>query len=406
MTPKNLNLYRSNRTERLVAALADVLRAPTGDAFARDVVVVHSQGLERWLSMQLAHHLDICANVAFQFPGDLLAEAVSAWDPQADLSGWASDRLLWSVHAELQRHLDRPDFAEVKRWLNDDGGPHIARRLVDLAARVATLFERYATYRAHEVVNWTASDGDWQHTLWVAVRDRMPGSDPATLCNGFIDALGGDAVDLGTLANRICVFSVSTLPPLHVRMLARLARHREVHLFVLAGTPMKREFEHPLLASMGTLNRDFQDAIDSADPPCVEPLGDLFEDPGADTMLHALQSDILHDRVGVARKLDGVANIRVHSCHSPIRQVQVLRDVLLELFEADHALQPREILVMTPDMETYAPLVQAIFADGEEWQRRDKHPGGLPAIPYRLADRGSVATNPAAGAPTDSGASL
>ena len=82
--------------------------------------------------------------------------------------------------------------------------------------------------------------------------------------------------------------------------------------------------------------------------------------------------------------------MQVHSCHGPARQVEVLREVLLGLLSDDETLEPRDILVMCPDIETYAPLIAADFGLGEVV------PGAHPAhrLRVRLADRSPVQTNP------------
>ncbi len=56
--------------------------------------------------------------------------------------------------------------------------------------------------------------------------------------------------------------------------------------------------------------------------------------------------------------------MQVHACHGPARQVEVLREVLLGLLADDPTLEPRDILVMCPDIESYAPLITAAFGTG------------------------------------------
>ena len=72
-------------------------------------------------------------------------------------------------------------------------------------------------------------------------------------------------------------------------------------------------------------------------------------------------------------------SLRVHSCHSPLREVEVLYDHLLDWFQRDPTLAPRDVLVMTPDIEAYAPFIQAVFDAPEEPGKR---------IPFSVADRG------------------
>ncbi|GAB6068859.1 hypothetical protein JCM13664_21800 [Methylothermus subterraneus] len=63
--------------------------------------------------------------------------------------------------------------------------------------------------------------------------------------------------------------------------------------------------------------------------------------------------------------------------HSPLRECQVLHDTLLGLLNADHSLEPEDILVLVPKIDSYAPYIEAVFGDD--------HPD-RPALPWHLAD--------------------
>ncbi|MFX0577424.1 exodeoxyribonuclease V subunit gamma [Nocardia nepalensis] len=114
------------------------------------------------------------------------------------------------------------------------------------------------------------------------------------------------------------------------------------------------------------------------------------------TLLAALQSGIRDDiwPPVPARFDDGT--VQVHSCHGPARQVEVLRECLLGLFAADHTLEPRDVLIMCPEVEAYAPLVRAAFGQktvgSVESVGDSAHPAHL--LRVRLADRGRGVTNP------------
>ena len=72
----------------------------------------------------------------------------------------------------------------------------------------------------------------------------------------------------------------------------------------------------------------------------------------------------------------------------------MLRDAILHLLEEDPDLEPRDIIVMCPDIEHFAPLIQATFgAHDEEGGRVD----GTRQLKIRLADRSLRQTNPVMG---------
>ncbi|MFG0320499.1 MAG: exodeoxyribonuclease V subunit gamma [Planctomycetota bacterium JB042] len=311
----------------------------------------------------------------------------------------------WSVLGALADLLGHPAFADVRRYLAAD--PDLETpRAHRFAGRVATLFDRYHAYRPDLCRRWRDGGGEgdgWQPVLWNAVRERLGGDDPAARAERFLERCAGAPLDAPGLPPRVSVFGVSMLPPLWVRLLAALARHVPVDLFVPAPSReywghvrtsrearrARREAAatgidpddlalddgHPLLAAFGRLGRDFQEALE--DETYVDAAGEaLFEAPGDASTLRAVQTDLLELRPATKRPADG--SIAVHACHSPMRQVEVLHDRLLALFAERTDLEPRDVLCMTPDLETFAPLVEAVFGTDRAEQE---------SIPFRIADQ-------------------
>ena len=55
-------------------------------------------------------------------------------------------------------------------------------------------------------------------------------------------------------------------------------------------------------------------------------------------------------------------SIQVHACHGPARQAEVIREAVLRLLQSDPTLEPRDILIMCPDLDVMAPLLSAAFS--------------------------------------------
>ena len=201
-----------------------------------------------------------------------------------------------------------------------------------------------------------------------------------------------------------------------------LARHVEIHLFVLSPTPeywgdvatdrearrsLKRDggaeldagkranelhldLGHPLLASFGKLGRDFHASLVEGGDLDFE-IGDLHAPPEGGTVLAGLQRDVYRlerpGRDGVPRRRleAGDRSLRVHACHGSMREVEVLCEELIASFEADPTLDPQDVVVMTPDIKHYAPYIEAVFGVRERSDRATTRGEG--EIPYRIADR-------------------
>lgn len=217
-----------------------------------------------------------------------------------------------------------------------------------------------------------------------------------------------DAFDL---PSRISFLGYTRLATADVMLLDALAVHREVHLWLphasptlwdalserAAEGPVRRaddpapiDAPNPLLISLGRDSRELQRMLHLASDVHDEHLDSTDERPGS--LLGWLQDDLVNNCSGAeSRKYDERdRSIQVHACHGKARQVDVLREVLVGLLEDDPTLEPRDILVMCPDIETYAPLIHAAFGLGGVVD--DGHPAHQ--LRVRLADRGSASTNP------------
>ncbi len=412
-----LHLHRAERADTLADALADVLADPPDDPFRAEVVAVPARGVERWLAQRLAHRLGataggdgVCAHVTFPAPADVVTAAVcGAVGLAPDDDPWHPARAVWPLLEVLDACAAEPWCAAL--------GAHLAgtRSRVAAAAHLAALFEGYAAHRPELLAAWRAGDdsgvpGDlvWQAELWRRLRARV-GTDPAERLATAVAALRATP-DLADLPARLSLFGPTRLPADHLAVLAALAHHRDVHLWLPhpspalwarmprgTGVPPRRADptadlpRHPLLASLGRDVRELQlrlatpaDAVDHhhAAPDTAG--------VGGTTLLARLQRDLRDDRAPAGEHVlaAGDRSVQVHACHGPHRQVEVLREVVLGLLAADPALEPRDVLVACPDVETFAPLVSAVFgldADGA-------HPGHRLAV--RLADRALRQVNP------------
>ncbi|MCB1918397.1 MAG: exodeoxyribonuclease V subunit gamma [Candidatus Competibacteraceae bacterium] len=399
--------HQGNRLENLTDQLAESLRHPLHSPLAREIIVTQSNGMARWLSLQLANRLGVCANIAFQFPAPFLWEmsrAVLRWLPPTS----AFDRpvLNWRVMALLRDLEAVPRFAPVRAWLGD-GDDDFRRH--ELACRIADCFDQYLIYRPDWITQWEEGQEDhWQAELW----RRLARGDEAhrtRVQNQLRTVLRQGQVDPRRLPERVAIVGVSALPPLYLDLLAELARYVEVHLFLLnpcreywgdiraerdlarLGEDIDPDAEYltvgnPLLASLGKQGRDFIDLLPGY--PRVE--SDHFVEPGSDSLLHCLQADILHLRERGTDEHPPLSlrpddrSLQIHVCHGPMREVEVLHDQLLDLLATQRDLRPSDIMVMAPDIARYGPLIEAVF-DAAPRERR---------IPFSVADQGLPVENP------------
>jgi exodeoxyribonuclease V gamma subunit len=415
-----LHLHRAERSDTLADALADVLATPAADPFTAEVVAVPARGVERWLTQRLAHRLGaasgrgdgVCAHVTFPAPGEVVAVAVEgATGVAADDDPWHPSRAVWPLLEVVDSCVGRPWCAPLTAHLGR------ARSRFAVVGHLAGLFATYATHRPELLDAWRAGDDAgvpadlrWQPEVWRALRARIGGPDPAERLTAAVTALQRDPA-LAALPERLSLFGPTRLPADHLVVLAALAAHRDVHLWVphpspalwariaeVADSVRTRRADptaelprHPLLGALGRDVRELQ--LRLAGVPGTDAHHPRPDEPPT-TLLRRLQRDLRDDVAPGGHELaPGDRSVQVHACHGPHRQVEVLREVVLGLLAADPTLEPRDILIACPDVETFAPLVSAAFGlDPDGGPGHPSHPGHRLAV--RLADRALRQVNP------------
>ncbi len=433
-----LHVHRSERADALVSMLGDLVAEPLDDPMTPEVVSVPTRGIERWLTQRLSARLGaspggqdgVCANIDFPFPGSLVNSALAlaaGTDPEAD--PWLPQRAVWPLMEVVEAHFDEEWLTPLAQHMRNSGTVEGSKRFSSIR-HVADLFDRYAVHRPDMLQRWVDGSPEedepaWQVELWRRLRDRIGRPSPA---ERLLHACGRlrDEPELLDLPPRLSLFGLTRLPASYLDVLEAMAAQRDVHLFLLHPSPALWDRlessvgpssrsvlrsqdptagapHNPLLASWGRDAREMQlvlgGAITHAAPVPAAP------GAGPRTLLQWIQDDVRADRApqeGDGRpQQDGRPllaadddSIRVHSCHGRGRQVEVLRDAILHLLEDDPTLEPRDIIVLCPDIEAYAPLIQATFgghdlSDGSEDTAHK--------LEIRLADRSLRQTNPVMG---------
>ena len=411
MPQTNLKLFTSNRLEILAGQLARVVRHPLPNPLEAEIIVVQSRGMERWISMELARINGVSANCSFPFPNAILENIFKITLPDLpEISPFEPDLVTFRLMQILSQDTALSEFDDLRAYLADDRHD---LKLYQLAAKLADLFDQYQVFRPDLLFSWEKSEEEkklpdvWQARLWRELARGREGLHRARLRENLLSAIRAGNIDPGRLPARITLFGISHLPLFHLQAFAELSRLIEINIFLISPCReywgdiishreiknLRRkdprvaeniEWYHfdrgnRLLASMGALGRDFFTLISDIDCEVIE----AFEEPPEDTVLNCLQADILNlrDRQGISESpllTEWDNSIQVHSCHSPMREIEVLHDNLLAMFESDTELLPKDIIVMTPDIETYAPYVQAVFNSQTDNSLR---------IPYSIADR-------------------
>ncbi|CAG8999173.1 MAG: RecBCD enzyme subunit RecC [Candidatus Celerinatantimonas neptuna] len=406
--------YQSNQLDVLAGLIGPLMRqAPLSNPLIAEQVLVQSPGMAQWLKFELAEQLGVSANIEFPLPSSFIWQMFyRVLDDIPEQTPFSKEAMAWRLMRLLPQQRSDDDFAPLFEYLGIEESTQ-ARKLWQLCQKIADLFDQYLVYRPHWMSEWeaghdlpeiTAHQG-WQPKLWrLLVDDTVTTiAQPYHRGNLFADFI--ERLSIGTpvagLPERIFIFGISALPPAYLRALEALAQHLDIHL--LFGNPSQAYWGdvrddltfsgNPLLASMGKLGRDYLSMLAEVEKQELDI--DLFVPAQGDSMLHQLQRDVLE----LENPIDPLAwessqhkravtrddhSISLSICHSARRELEVLHDQLLAMFEADEQLTPRDVIVMVPDINRYSPAIAAVFGSAGEthW------------IPYAISDRGACEESP------------
>lgn len=445
-----LTLHFANRQEALADLLTQALGRPGGHPFTPAEVIVPSMAMRRAVTLQVAQRFGVCANVRFSFLAQWLWEqgarvlttaapgtALPSRTADSAQAPWQPTLLAWRVLAALD---DSAWLAAHPRLAGYVALADPVTRL-DLAQRLASLVDQHITYRPDWLAAWSAgrsalpgavdADEAWQAALWRRLQTEIGGhGDAATQVDPMaahtfaaaLARLGDDSRSAPTLARlqqaglptTAHVFCLPTIAPVHLALLQQLARWVDLHIHAInpcaefwfdvvdprrlawlaaRGKAQHLEVGHPLLAAWGQQTQSQLAAlVDACGDGVVD---DTWMDPAPGrSLLAALQNSILtlQPPDPASLPLDPAdRSIELHVCHSLTRQLEVLHDQLLAVVAQPGAPALGDILVVVPDLDAAAPLIDAVFGTA---------PPQL-FLPFTITGRAVSQVNPAARALLD-----
>ena len=398
-----LYVHHSNRLETLARSLAQQVMTSTADPFEPRWVVVQNAGMGRWLSMQVAQLTGVAAHFKYLFPAELTWELLRRVLTIAEHNPCSIEVLRWRL---LQEFLQRSEQhqASLGHYLQtgqDDSAWQLAQQL-------AGVFDGYLFFRPDWVRAWESQASTelshWQEKLWQSVIGEPKLAHWVNLQTEFITKLADFPAE--QLPNPIIFFSIPALSPAYIELIAKVAEQVDIHFFIMNPSlhywgdlesqkrrmryqPSEQDYVsvgNPLLASWGVQGRDFIEILRNSEPYPQE-LENFFE-PSAHSLLQIVQSDILHLEASsevtasnqgldqeLAQDFELDRSISLHACHSPLREVEVLYDQLLAILEQHPDLTAAEVVVMSPDINAYAPFIESVFSSS------------VVALPFSIADQ-------------------
>ncbi|CAL1329023.1 exodeoxyribonuclease V subunit gamma [Candidatus Providencia siddallii] len=426
-------IYHSNQLFSLKNLIIDIIKNKQfSNPFEEEIIIVENFEISQWLQIELTKYFGITCNIHYKLPRDFILEMIYKILPDISKNNHYTKNLIkWRIITILPKIINNKKLKELKFYIKNDID---GRKLHQLSEKIANLFESYMIYRPKLITQWEKNklininnkNQSWQKKLWrelFVYRKTLEKKTQhlLTIHKIFIKFLSAPNYLKNFFPKRIFIYGISSLPPIYIQILNIISKYTDIYLmfknpckhflkynkYLLCLDITKQQKKpininkkekkiNPLLVSWGKLGNDFLKLITNIKN---SKKFFIFTDTNRLTLLENIKQDILDSKNNIQlgktiekyktsknkRLINLLDNtITFNSCYNIKKEIENLYEKLLEFFEKDNTLTPKDILVKVSNIEVYTPYIYAIFS-------KDKSEN---YIPFSILNKKPLKSNP------------
>ena len=411
----------------MAALIAQQLSIAPPKPFESIDIVVHTWSTSRWLSEQLAITNGVNAQIQFPFPRAYLRKIVQTLlDQHDDEDPWKAKKLVWPIIQLLPEFIQTENGQHLGEWLRKQNlkSNQLNKCEWQLARSIADAFDDYILYRPELVDRWITTTKEdfhyvterlpkssrWQPELFRLIDQEIKSEPFGKKVEEVIMKIKTKEIKKAILPAQLNFFGLSRLAPIQIKLIKAIASITNVQIFLITPCPdlwkrcvRKKDLlitewspssknnwlvDTPRIESnLGKMGAEFQNLLEGSGENQLSEQReiDLFASPTSlggnnkePSLLEQIQENLIqHDQqIPLKRKLND-SSLVFYPCPGKWREVQVVRDQIIQWLAEDSSLEPRDILIMTPQLKTFSPLISSVF--------NDKAATGI-ELPWRIAN--------------------
>ena len=413
-----IQLFVSNSLSQLANQLSEDLPLSKSGVFGQQQIVTQTEGMNNWLTIQIASQLGIAANNTFNKPNDMIAQ-IYYWLGGKNKPLLSADFIKWTVFELLSQANFIQKFPLIASYYSDND-----LKKISLSTKIADQFDQYQMYRPEIIAAWNQSTisniaDNWQQHLWITIQNQVKGKmlDKTGMIEYIVNALKKNENQqvLFSRVPQLQFFGIAVITPYYLQLFNELSKYISIRFYLLNPAPTSFWLEDKSEKQIARINQSSKTKPNSTQYSTVgnslltswgnivkESFSLLFQDDNyinlynddlskvpstPTTLLKKIQHDIFYNAPEEYRNIIELSDINdgsinINNCFTPVREVEVLYNYLTNLVnQQNEKISPRDIVVMVSNIDNYAPYIRAIF-DNAPYE-----------FPYTIADESIVSGN-------------
>ncbi len=426
-------IYSNNYSSLKEELIKELNQKKLNSPFAKRIFLTQTQGMQKWLSLEITKKNNIFASFEFININDVFLRLYSLLNNKKIYGLYNKNTLKWLIAEIITNNKTELDL--IEKYLAEENASgqkdtNSAKTISDykreqLATKIADLFDQYMIFRPELIRAWNKGESfykepelakheKWQQRIWQEVKQKLAPfeEDRTTMMAEIIHKLQQNSNLKSKIraefGNFLPVFGFSMMPSFYLDLFINLANFIDISFYLmnpcreywydirkikdinrarfkkaqktdslqiknltaridlLAENELAQELLHfetgnTLLASFGKIGRDFfenlleKDIYEDEEQPFRE-----FGNESNNSILNCIKNDLLNLKE-TPQNITSDDSIKIISCHSKLREVEVLRNYLLDLFNHNPSLKANDILVLAPSISEYASFIDAVF---------------------------------------------
>ncbi len=368
-------LFFSNRMEALVEALVKKLFAHKASPFERRIVLIPCLSLKPYLFSQIAQNCKVASGMEILTIKEGVCHLIgpscsflSENEISFRIEGFLLENLL-----ELSTLEPLLDYFQISS-AEDLQNISVRRKIRSFSEELSRILDRYAYLEPQLALHWF-SGAAWKRSIWLTVF-------------GCEDPFAAMVKRLDLIPCSLHLFAFSHLPSCYFDLFRYASPHyyfvspceffledlcsdrerifiekalegKKVRFAVREQMSFYLRQRNTLLANWGKAGRALIRALGEEESYVEE----LYEEPASGSLLRELQRDLLYLSSDSEKKTCSAEDrsLICFSASSKLREVEILLDTLCDCVRKDPAIQPQEIVVFSPNLESYLPYIHMVF---------------------------------------------